>query len=120
MRTYQGSCHCGKVVFEVTGAVDEVVICNCSVCTKKGIIHSPVDDDHFRVIAGEEYLSVYRFGSEEATHCFCAICGIHVFGRPRMDPKRNTVNIRCLDDFEHILSESDQVHFDGKHHPRDT
>jgi len=119
METYRGSCHCGKVTFEVTGKIDEVVICNCSVCTKKGIIHASADDEYFSITKGEEHLSVYRFGSEEATHCFCKVCGIHVCGRPRMDPKRNTVNIRCLDDFERILSESTQIHFDGKHHPLD-
>ena len=36
-----------------------------------------------------------------------------------MRPDRNTINIRCLDDFEQILKNSKQIHFDGKHHPLD-
>ena len=39
MKRYDGSCHCGKVTFEVTGTYDEVLICDCSICVKKGIIH---------------------------------------------------------------------------------
>jgi len=57
MQTYQGSCHCGAVTFEVTGAYDEVHICDCSICIKKGIIHVPVDDDHFRITMGQKQLS---------------------------------------------------------------
>lgn len=119
MQTYQGSCHCGAVTFEVTGTYDEVHICDCSICIKKGIIHIPVEDDHFRVTMGQEHLSNYQFGSKAASHYFCSNCGIHVFGRPRMDPNRNTVNIRCLDEFEQIMSQSRQIHFNGKHHPLD-
>lgn len=119
VKNYDGSCHCGKVTFEVTGTYNEVLICDCSICTKKGIIHVGADDDHFRITSGQEYLVNYQFGSREASHFFCRACGIHVFGRPRMYPDRNTVNIRCLDDFEKILSESTQIHFDGKHHPLD-
>ncbi len=119
MQTYQGSCHCGAVTFEVTGTYDEVHVCDCSICNKKGIIHIPVEDELFRITKGQEHFSNYQFGSKAASHYFCNNCGIHVYGRPRMDPKRNTVNIRCLDDFEQIMSQSRQIHFDGKHHPLD-
>lgn len=33
---YTGSCHCGKVAFEVEGELKEVLDCNCSICQKKG------------------------------------------------------------------------------------
>ena len=39
MQTYDGSCHCGRVRFRVTAALDKVVRCNCSICTKKGFLH---------------------------------------------------------------------------------
>ena len=119
MQVHKGSCHCGTVTFEVTGQIDEVTICNCSVCTKKGIIHCPVQDEHFHLLTGEESLSLYRFGSEKASHWFCSKCGIHTFGRPRMDPSRYTVNARCLDDFEQVLADSAEKTFNGKDHPLD-
>ena len=40
LRTYEGGCHCERVRFRVTADLDDVIICNCSICTKKGIIHS--------------------------------------------------------------------------------
>lgn len=29
MSTYQGSCHCGRVAFELQAQVDTVIDCNC-------------------------------------------------------------------------------------------
>ena len=39
METREGGCHCGRVRFRVTADLDGVTICNCSICTKKGIVH---------------------------------------------------------------------------------
>lgn len=33
---YQGSCHCGRIAFEVEGSIDSVLACNCSMCGRKG------------------------------------------------------------------------------------
>ncbi|MEX2352922.1 MAG: GFA family protein, partial [Gammaproteobacteria bacterium] len=32
---YKGSCHCGKVRFELEGDLTEVMACNCSICVRK-------------------------------------------------------------------------------------
>jgi len=29
---YRGSCHCGKVAYEVEGEIKEAMSCNCSMC----------------------------------------------------------------------------------------
>jgi hypothetical protein len=119
MGVYNGSCHCGAVQFEVSGPIERLLLCNCSICTKKGITHIPVTDDHFTLTAGEEHLSTYTFGSGDARHWFCSRCGIQPFGRPRNDPTRYTVNARCLDDYESLLSALPTVTFDGRNHPKD-
>lgn len=31
-KTQTGSCHCGKVAFEVEGSPDNATACNCSLC----------------------------------------------------------------------------------------
>jgi hypothetical protein len=49
MLTYAGSCHCGRVRFRVTAALDGLVDCNCSVCTRKGFIDL--------IVAPEQFLS---------------------------------------------------------------
>ena len=37
MKTYQGSCHCGRVRFEVRTELTRVSECNCSICRRKGL-----------------------------------------------------------------------------------
>lgn len=97
MTTYCGGCHCGKIRFEIDTVLERVTQCNCSICSKKGILHHRVKPDHFRLLSGEAELGTYRFGTLAAKHHFCTTCGIHVFTRPRAAPELYTVNVRCLD-----------------------
>ena len=122
MPTYQGGCHCAAVRFEIVkpAPIDRLVDCNCSICTKKGILHCPVEDDEFRLISGDGAIALYQFGSGAAEHRFCGHCGIHVFGRPRNEPDRYTVNARCLDDFVAVRAGAEIVPFNGQEHPKDS
>lgn len=119
--TYSGGCHCGALRVRVTKAApfERVLDCNCSICTKKGVLHVPAEDNEIEVLSGPDSFAVYRFGTGAAQHCFCPKCGIHVFGRPRNSPHRYTVNARCLDDFADILANTKMVTFDGQNHPKD-
>ena len=56
MSVYQGSCHCGRVKFEVDTELETTARCNCSLCRRKGAIMSMVDADSFRLLAGEDDL----------------------------------------------------------------
>ncbi|HXE36967.1 MAG TPA: GFA family protein, partial [Azonexus sp.] len=31
---YKGSCHCGRVAYEVEGEIKGAVACNCSICSR--------------------------------------------------------------------------------------
>lgn len=119
MQTYMGRCHCGNVEFKVEADIKKITECNCSICRKKGILHHPVGDKYFTLIKGKESLSLYQFGTNEASHSFCKVCGVHPFGRPRMNPGSYTINIRCLDNYDKIIKDSTQTLFNGKQHPRD-
>ena len=61
--------------------------CNCSICTKKGILHLPVPLDRFELLCGEGELTTYRFNTETAQHTFCRQCGIHAFLRAALRPR---------------------------------
>jgi hypothetical protein len=102
------------VRIEVDTTLDRVTVCNCSVCTKKGIVHHRVPPERFRLVSGEADLRSYRFGTGVAEHRFCAHCGIHVFTRPRAAPEQYTVNVRCLDDYDLDAARPEVVHFDGR------
>ncbi len=92
-----GSCHCGRVRIEVRGAPTTVLVCNCSICTRKAYLHWIVPREHVTVVAGEDALATYTFGTGVAQHRFCRVCGCAPFYIPRSDPDKIDVNVRCLD-----------------------
>ena len=97
MRTYDGSCHSGRVRFRVAADLARIVRCNCSVCTKKGFLHVIVPHAQFELLSGADDLVLYTFNTGIAKHQFCRHCGIHPFYVPRSDPDKIDVNVRCLD-----------------------
>ena len=102
LRSYEGGCHCGRVRFRIQVDLDETLIgeCNCSICTKKGILHLPVHRDRLEILSGADELTTYTFNTGTAKHTFCRNCGIHAFYNPRTDPENYSVNARCLDDYD--------------------
>ena len=89
MKTYEGGCHCGRVRFRIEVDLDETLIgeCNCSICTKKGILHLPVARERMQILRGVDELAIYQFNTGTAKHTFCRHCGIHAFYKPRSDPE---------------------------------
>ncbi len=94
---YQGSCHCGKVTFELVTDLSPALRCNCSICKRKGIPMVTAAEDSFKITAGEEFLTLYQFNSKVAKHYFCRVCGIYTFHNPRSNPALTRVNSGCLD-----------------------
>ena len=96
---YTGGCHCGAVRFEVEAPESvEVEDCNCSICAKSGHLHLIVPRNRFRILQGEDDLTLYQFNSGVAKHYFCRTCGIKPFYVARSNPDGMDVNLRCLDE----------------------
>jgi hypothetical protein len=100
--TYSGGCHCGRVRFEVTTAIDDVLECNCSICSKTGSLLTFVAPERLRLLSGGDELTDYQFGRRTVHHLFCPACGIRSFARGRTPDGRERVaiNVRCLDGVE--------------------
>jgi hypothetical protein len=113
-RTYQGSCHCRRVRFEVTADLGQLIDCNCSICTKKGFVHLIVAPERFRLLAGDDALATYQFNTGTAVHRFCRTCGMHPFYTPRSDPDKVDVNVRCIDDAAVDIESLRPQRFDGR------
>ena len=94
---YEGGCHCGRVRFQATLDLARTVDCNCSICTKKGILHVIVPPADFEILRGRDELATYRFNTGVAQHTFCRHCGVHPFYVPRSHPDMIDINVRCLD-----------------------
>jgi hypothetical protein len=112
LQTMEGGCHCGRVRFRVTGDLAQTTHCNCSICTKKGILHLIVAPERFELLSGGDNLATYQFNTGTAKHTFCKVCGIHPFYVPRSDPDKIDVNVRCLDDVD--LTALSPKMFDGR------
>jgi hypothetical protein len=111
---YKGSCHCGKVAFEVEGEIAGVMSCNCSICQRKGSLMWFVPREKLRLLTPDENASTYTFNKHVIKHRFCPTCGMHPYGEGT-DPKGNriaAINVRCLEGIE--LSSVPVTHFDGR------
>ncbi len=106
--TYQGSCHCGFIQFEVTAEIDHVRQCNCSVCLKRGSLNFRVASEALKLKTSLQELSLYQWGTKTAEDYFCPKCGILPFRKPSALTSAEisagkkpftgwAVNVRCLD-----------------------
>lgn len=121
MPSYQGSCHCGRIRFEIDAEIDHVTRCDCSLCRKKNALMTKVSEDAFRFLGDREFLGLYEWNTRTAKHYFCRVCGIYTFHRKRIDPTMFGVNAACLDDLD--LDTIPVVPVDGigmSSRPRDT
>ena len=112
LTTYKGSCHCDRATFELKSKpITHVMECNCSICRKTGALWTPAAEADLK-LSGESELGVYQFGTMRAKHYFCRTCGMRPLTRPRLDPTRWAVNVRCLDGVD--LASLKVIPFDGQ------
>ena len=111
---HKGSCHCGRVAFEVEGEIGEALACNCSICQRKGSLLWFVPREQFHLLTPEDAVSSYTFNKHAIRHRFCPVCGMHPYAEGT-DPKGNVmaaINIRCIEGIE--LSTIPVRHYDGR------
>ena len=111
---YNGSCHCGKIAFEVQGEITEAMSCNCSICSRRGSLLWFVPRNKLTLLTSEQNASTYMFNKHVIKHRFCATCGIHTYGEGS-DASGNltaAVNVRCLENFD--FSALQVKPFDGR------
>lgn len=114
LKTYKGSCHCGRVAFEVEGELKQVLACNCSICSRKGSLLWFVPRERLRLLTPEDEMATYTFNKHAIKHKFCATCGIHPLAMAE-DPSGKpmaAINARCLEGVD--LASLPVQQFDGR------
>lgn len=98
-QTHAGGCHCGAVRFQATADVSNVLECNCSHCSAKGLLLAFIPSDAFALEKGAEALTEYRFNTHNIAHQFCRVCGVQPFARAVAPDGKPTValNVRTID-----------------------
>jgi hypothetical protein len=117
--TYQGSCVCKRVRFEVdldlsTGTTR----CNCTSCWKRRYWGKTVKPDKFRSLAGEGELVKWK--EAKGPGGFCRHCGVmpYAFGDAAEwnDGDYVSINVACLDGLDaETLAAIPIAYLDGLH-----
>lgn len=111
---YNGSCHCGRVAFELDAEIGDVYDCNCSMCRRRGGLLGFFPHEALTLRTPGEAAGTYRFNKQHIAHRFCPDCGIAPYSEgvdPRTGAKTAAVNVRCLDGVD--LSTLKVVPIDG-------
>lgn len=112
--SHQGSCHCGKIRFSVEGEFEQVIECNCSHCSRKGLLLWFVPRDKMTLATAENELTTYTFNKHIIKHQFCATCSCQpfAFAPDKSGVMTAAINVRCLEDVD--LEKVTRVPFDGR------
>jgi hypothetical protein len=119
-KTYQGSCHCGRVKFEATFDLSQGTSkCNCTSCWKNRQWSVRVDPQDFRVISGEEELGTPKSPFVSPGGGFCRHCGVKTYVRiAKADWNQGayvSVSVASLDDLDPAELVSAKVQYmDGR------
>ena len=117
---HPASCHCGAVRLELDlpDGLVEPRRCDCSLCRRRGAIVASVPLDGLSILAGEDQLSLYQFGTHTAKHYFCSHCGIYTHHQRRSKPDEYGFNVGCLEGVNPYELEDVPVRH-GVRHPAD-
>jgi len=111
---HKGSCHCGRVAYEVEGTIDRAVACNCSMCERKGSLLWFAPRTQFRLLTPEANTTSYTFNKHAIRHRFCTHCGIHPYadGKDARGNEVVAINVRCIEGID--LGAVPVTHYDGR------
>ena len=92
------TCHCGAAELRVRLAdgLRDARRCDCSFCRRRGAGNATVRDGDLEVVRGDT-LTLYQFGTNQAEHYFCAVCGCYTHHRRSSATSEFGVNVGGLE-----------------------
>ena len=97
---YNGGCLCGAVRFEITGSIQNIVYCHCSLCRKaqgsafatNGIVKA----DDFIILSGEHNLTAFK-STPGQSKFFCKTCGSPIISKTESQPEQVRVRLGTIE-----------------------
>lgn len=97
---YSGKCLCGAVSFKVTGKIESIIHCHCSLCRKSSGsafgTNGFVNTQDFKLTSGENNLTQFTFKPGKERY-FCKTCGSPIYSAKTEDPDRIRLRIGLID-----------------------
>jgi hypothetical protein len=111
---YHGSCHCGRIAYDVEGELTQVIERNCSHCSRKGFLFWFMPREQLTLITPESDISRYTFNKHMIQHQFYPDCGCAPvsFGTGNDGNAITALNVRCLENVD--VADLKRVQFDGR------
>lgn len=112
--SYTGSCHCGRVTWQVSAPIESVTACNCTLCRRYGALwaYGHIEQD----VKVEGLTKQYERGNKHNAFHFCESCGCLAYYLANKENEegyyRVAVNLRMTNDPEPIMYLPID-HFDG-------
>ena len=98
--SYKGGCLCGKVRFEITGEIENIVYCHCSRCRKAQgsafATNGNVEANKFIFISGEEEMTGYESTPGQKKY-FCRHCGSPIISKSITAPDKVRVRLGVIE-----------------------
>ncbi|WP_372761350.1 GFA family protein [Pseudoalteromonas sp.] len=97
---YHGSCLCNAIKVKLTGSIDSIIHCHCSLCRKNsGTAYATngfVNAEDFYVIDPENKLTHFEFKQGKLRH-FCSVCASPIFSSNSDNPTKLRIRLGILD-----------------------
>ncbi len=97
---YKGNCLCGKVQFEITGKIEDIVNCHCSLCRKAQgsafATNGNLDAGKFEITSGFEQLTSYEATPGQSKY-FCKTCGSPIMSKNTDHPDKVRVRLGTIE-----------------------
>lgn len=97
---YKASCLCGAVQVKITGAIQDIIHCHCSLCRKSsGTAYATngfVDAKDLIFEKGREELNAFELRPGKQRH-FCRHCASPIYSSNSADPTRYRLRLGILD-----------------------
>ena len=80
---------------------------------------TPIKPENFKLVKGQDLLTLYQYHTKVVEHFFCSRCGIYTHTNPRSNhDKIYMVNVGCLEGVKPLELKNIGIS-DGENHPLD-